>query len=136
MWTFLAARYFCVFVYEQKTCISLKNIQSSADMAVNSKRFRTVFEFIHLQCLLNKTINVLESNISDYSNAFHCISAKHIKPKTHRALQTWYVWIGLKYSSISLMASHCTKRQDRTGNSSWLFRLFSAPRAANHTSEL
>lgn len=30
-----------------------------------------------------------------------------------RTIHTWYVWIGVKYSSISLMASHCANRKKR-----------------------
>lgn len=31
-----------------------------------------------------------------------------------KILHTWYVWIGVKYSSISLMASHCTETETET----------------------
>lgn len=45
--------------------------------------------------------------------------------KTLKTLHTWYVWIGLKYSSISLMASHCAERRKRErGKHSWVSHMF------------
>ena len=52
-------------------------------------------------------------------------------PTAERTLHTWYVWIGLKYSSISLMASHCAERErererkkEREGKHSWVSHMY------------